>query len=494
MFYRKLFAGVAAFAAALALVPMTTFAQATSHGEGANIAASDGTTYMISGGKRRPYTSAGAFLSYGFNSWGSVVPESDGDRYLPIGSFIPPQDGKIICSDRHSDKGTCYVISGTLKAGFVSEQVFAAQGYSFANALYGDVSWMYADYPIASGASAHKPGTLINRAGTIYLVVDTGLMGIPSMNAFYSWGYALPQVVPANTADASKAQVAIMQNRLPGQLNPREAFTGTVSAKESPLRSTAQLVLGQSDQEVFRVTLSAAANAPLTVEGLGIDFVGDIDMNSIKNVKIFRADNMQQVGSNSGNVVGTGVMSMYFMDPRITISAGTSIDFIVKVQVSPSASGRALGAKLHSIYYISDSGQVVLLQDGTGFPVYGIQHSVQSLNVGYILNIETPSPGEKVVYGSQYPLIWTSTGLSAGARVSRITVKRASMGGDGTVRTLYSNPAGLPTAGKITWNVDESYTAANDYYIEMEILPGSETFGTYTTATQAFFIGPFSYQ
>lgn len=494
MHYRKLLAGIATFAIAMMFVPAATFAQATSHGEGANISASDGTTYMISGGKRRPYTSAGAFLSYGFNNWGSVVPESDGDRTLPIGSFIPPQDGKIICSDRHGDKGTCYVISGTLKAGFVSEQVFTALGYSFANALYGDVSWMYADYPITSGASAHKSGTLINRAGTIYLVVDTGLMGIPSMNAFYSWGYALAQVVPANTADASKVQVAILPTRLPGQLSPREAFIGTVSAKESPLRSTAQLVLGQSDQEVFRVTLSAAANAPLTVEGLGIDFVGDIDMNSIKNVKIFRADNMQQVGSNSGNVVGAGVMSMYFMDPRITLSAGTSMDFIVKVEVSPSASGRALGAKLHSIYYVSDSGQVILLQDGTGFPVYGTQHIIQSLNVGYILNIETPSPGEKVVYGSQYPLIWTSSGLSSGARVSRITVKRASGSGDGTVRTLYSNPAGLPTAGKITWNVDTSYVAANDYYIEMEILPGSETFGTYTTATQVFSIGPFSYQ
>src|SRR6185312_17234132 len=107
---KKIFAVGSAVAMSLALgAPLAALAAV--HADGTNVSDASGTVYMIVSGQRRPYTSAGAFLSYGFNSFASVAQASAEDLALPVGSFIPPQDGSIICSDRGSDKGTCYEIS-----------------------------------------------------------------------------------------------------------------------------------------------------------------------------------------------------------------------------------------------------------------------------------------------------------------------------------------------------------------------------------------------
>ena len=145
-------------------------AKASAHPAGSNVKAPDGTVYLITtDGQKRPYTSAGAFLTYGFNSWGNVSIASAEDLGLPTGSFIPPRDGKIFCSDRGADKGTCYLISGAAKAGFVSESVFKALGFSFSNAIYGDVSWLPSAANIENYDEAHLPGVLIDRKGTIFI-------------------------------------------------------------------------------------------------------------------------------------------------------------------------------------------------------------------------------------------------------------------------------------------------------------------------------------
>jgi hypothetical protein len=82
---------------------------AATHSAGTNIKGADGTIYLVTtDGYKRPYTSAGAFLSYGLNSFAKTQNESTEDSSLKNGWFIPPQDGKIICSDRGADKGTCY--------------------------------------------------------------------------------------------------------------------------------------------------------------------------------------------------------------------------------------------------------------------------------------------------------------------------------------------------------------------------------------------------
>jgi hypothetical protein len=184
---------------------------------GSNIVTPDGTIYTImADGTRRPYTSAGAFLSYGFNTFPGVIAAKDGDLTLTAGSFIPPRDGSVICSDRSPDKGTCYLITAGKKAGFTSATVFKGQGFSFSNSSSGDVSFLETLPPINTSQQAHRYGTLINNEGTIQIIGDNTLIGIPSMDVLISWGYNLISTVLANSYDKTYIQSEVLQTRSPG--------------------------------------------------------------------------------------------------------------------------------------------------------------------------------------------------------------------------------------------------------------------------------------
>ena len=189
---------------------------------GTNIS-SNGTVYMITAdGQKRPYTSAGAFLSYGFNSWSGVVTANSADIALPTGNFIPPRDGKIICSDRGTDIGTCYLITDGKKAAFTSALIFESLGFGFSHALSGDVSFLASAADISNPNEAHPEGVLVNKNGTIYLAGDNGLLGIPDLATLNSWGYSLTDSVNANVADSAKTQVGVMASHKPGALSPFE--------------------------------------------------------------------------------------------------------------------------------------------------------------------------------------------------------------------------------------------------------------------------------
>jgi len=193
------------------------------HPTNTNIAGPDGTVYLIQNGFRSPYTSAGAFLSYGFNSWANVVTANSGDMALPItpygGSstvtyFIPPRNGSLI-----NDKGTIYIMTQGQRAGFVSSQVFLGLGYSFTNAQPGDTSFMGTLAPIDSTAMVHPDGTLVNDSGTIYIMKNGTRMGFPSMDVFTSWGFKIKEVVPANSYDKVAPLSGVVPTKLVSQLN-----------------------------------------------------------------------------------------------------------------------------------------------------------------------------------------------------------------------------------------------------------------------------------
>lgn len=201
--------------------------KAAVHTTGTNVS-SNGTIYLITDdGQRRPYTSAGAFLSYGFNSWSKVSKASEEDLSLPIGSFIPPRDGKIICSDRGIDKGTCYLMTNGKKAAFVSEKVFKDAGFTFTKALYGDVSFLDSDSDINDSADKHRPGVLINKSGTMYLVTSDGLLGVPSADVLKTWGYSSDDVVQASAGDSLLVQSSVISAREGSKLTPSDnSLTG----------------------------------------------------------------------------------------------------------------------------------------------------------------------------------------------------------------------------------------------------------------------------
>ena len=181
----------------------------------------NGTIYMIAvnGTQKLPYTSAGAFLSYSYNSWAIVQKPQSGDLLLPTGNPIPPRDGSIICSDRGTDTGTCYLISVGTKIGFPSEQVFTGQGFSFSKALYGDTSFLKYSGNIQSATQTHSAGVLINEHGTVYLLSDNYVIGIPNIAILSSWGYTLSDVIPANSADEILKNQSTLTMRIPGQLS-----------------------------------------------------------------------------------------------------------------------------------------------------------------------------------------------------------------------------------------------------------------------------------
>lgn len=245
---------------------------------GTNISSPDGTVYTITQENgntvRRPYTSAGAYLSYGFNSWGNVLPANQDDLALPVGSFIPPRDGSIVCSDRGTDKGTCYLITESKRAGFTSEAVFRGLGFDFKNALAGDVSFLNTSPHIDNSSQAHRAGTLVNKDGTVYFVSPTGLLGIPDWIALLSWGYSQADIVPANTADRGASIAGILTSRQAGQISPRDLISTTPPTEtpptaepphsETPYFITEAMTDGNSIQDYSFQFKAAGGLAPYT--------------------------------------------------------------------------------------------------------------------------------------------------------------------------------------------------------------------------------------
>lgn len=334
---KKLFAGVAVFS----MLAVSAPAFAAAHAEGTNVNKA-GTIGMIIGGQFRPYTSAGAFLSYGFNSWSTVVEANADDSALPVGSFIPPQDGSIIFSDRGADKGTGYVISGGSKYGFPTEAIFKGQGYSYANAMWADVSWMPMGGVINSADAAHLPGTLVNNGGTVQLVGNTGLMGVPDLATFNSWGYSFAKVVPANSNDKAKSQTGVMATRQAGQLSPVSVTTtptGPFSAmvsSDNPASTT--LVAGQSTADLAHFTVSGNG----TVNSFTFKRIGVSANTTPSNVYLFEGSNRltDAASFNSDNKV-------VFAGLNWNVSGSRAIS--VRSDIASSAAGQTVGVQLAQV-------------------------------------------------------------------------------------------------------------------------------------------------
>lgn len=358
---KKLLVYITLLCSVTAIVPSLAFA--VPHGSGVNIKTTDGTIYMISpDGTRRPYTSAGAFLSYGFNSWSNVTTASQEDLYLPVGAYIPPQDGKIICSDRGTDKGTCYLISQSKKIGFPSEEVFKNQGFSFSQALYGDVSFITLDTPlsITDSYSAHKAGTLINKDSTIYLVSGNGaVMGIPNLEIFNSWGFKFSDVVPANSSDLPLSVTANLSMRNAGLLNPfyssNANSTYSSNAKvfgTSPSSNIRYVSAGQQDAAIFSFRIDASSQKDLQVQGFEFEIKyypdeqsadGLVTLTSVKDVT------NPSIATNISSSLSGMKAQTTFNGSYITIPAGQSKEFMVYANMSPYLNSGYLGITLKRV-------------------------------------------------------------------------------------------------------------------------------------------------
>jgi hypothetical protein len=235
--------------------------------------------------QRRPFSSGGAFLSYGFLSWAQVQNATAEVSALPQGSIIPPQDGKIFCATatKGSDvSGECSLVTGGMKAAFTSSAVFSGQGFSFARAQYGDSSFLTKTGNISDAAAAHGAGVLVNIDGTVYLVGSSSLMGIPSVSVFESWGYSFADVVTANTADRGMSKSGIMASRTPGHLSPSTSSdsnddnNGPLSGGAGDITVTALSTYG--DEEVGEDD----EDVPVAAFDIEADDNSDVEITSIK--------------------------------------------------------------------------------------------------------------------------------------------------------------------------------------------------------------------
>jgi hypothetical protein len=246
----------------------------------------DGTVWFITSDMhRRPFTSAGALLSYGFLSFSQVKEADSSVTGLPTGDFIAPQDGRIFCATetKGSDvKGECSLVTGGKKAAFTSSTVFSGQGYSFSRAFYGDSSFLSKTSNVDNASAQHMPGTLINNGGTVQLVVSGGLWGVPSMDVFNSWGWSFADVVPANSADKLLSQTGVIPARMAGQLVPT-ATTGTpvdngdlngsvgdITVTASSVYSAEQIGEGESDQGVLAFKVKAGNDSDVRINSVKV--------------------------------------------------------------------------------------------------------------------------------------------------------------------------------------------------------------------------------
>ncbi|MDE2311653.1 MAG: hypothetical protein KGJ93_00985 [Patescibacteria group bacterium] len=428
---KKVFAVGSAVAMTLSLaVPFV--ASAAVHSAGTNVLASDGTIWMVtSNNTRRAYTSAGAFLSYGFNSFATVVPASAEDLALPVDSagFIPPQDGKIICSDRGADKGTCYLITGGMKAGFTSASVFTGLGFSFSRAQKGDVSFMSSTSNINNTTMAHLPGVLVNNNGTVQLMGGSGLLGIPDLNTFNSWGYSFADVVPANSADKAMTQTGVMAARVAGQLSPSWTTTpgqppvppvgGSLSVSLSSMTPAASnYAVGAAFLPFTSVNFTAGSNPVVvttvkaTRSGLGAD-------SNLNNMYLYSGSTMlaQSASFQNGVVTFTNSAGLF------TVPANTTMTVTIKGDL---ASGS--GSGLTYAFGINSASDIVSNASGVSgtFPVTG--NTVTSASVSSpslaTLTVAAVAVGTSVNAGTQNVLAgqWNLTSANSTVAVKGVTL------------------------------------------------------------------------
>ncbi len=391
---KKLFAVGSASAMILASLPLV--ASAAVHAAGSNVV-SNGTVYWINAsGQKQAYTSAGAFLSYGFNSWSNVVAASAEDLALPSGGFVPPMDGSLI-----NDNGTVYLMTNGMRAGFTSAANFTGLGYSFANVIPGDTSFLASASLINSTAMAHPVGTLVNQSGTVYLMTTAGKMGIPSLSVFNSWGYSFSKVVPANSYDAAIGMNSgIMLERMAGQLNPTGTTvvtptTGSVSvgaATTMPASSTIAADVTNGQTLVNLADFNFMGNGAVT--SVVVKRTGVSADSTLSNVYLFDGANRLTDGAS----ITSGSMATFANSAGLfTVNGSKTIS--VRADIAGNTAGQTVGIQLVSAM----TGSTAV----AGTPVSGNTHTIATASLA-TLALTVPSDSGDTDPGSDV-LVWQGT-------------------------------------------------------------------------------------
>ncbi len=451
---KKIFAIGSTSAMLLAAVPFV--ASAAAHAAGTNVV-SNGTVYFVNtSGQKQPYTSAGAFLSYGFNTWADVVAASAEDLALPTGSFVPPSDGSLI-----NDKGTVYLMVNGMPSGFTTEPNFLGLGYSYKNVLAGDVSFLAKGSNIGTTAMSHPVGTLVNDKGTVYLMTASGKMGIPSLSVFNSWGYSFAKVVPANSYDSAIAMSSgVMNARVAGQLNPTGStvnippVSGNLSvsaASDMPVART--LVKGEAVSDLAHFTFYGTGTVTaVTLKRYGVS--ADATLN---NVYLFDGSTRltDSASVSSGSTINfTNAGGLFTVNGSKTVAVRADI-------LSTAAAGETVGVQLTSA--MSGSNSV------SGAPVSGNLHTVATATLatvalGAVTQSGATNPGtdinvwQSTATVSTRDVLMTRLALRQVGSIVSADVNNFKLFVDGV---QVSSASSLDSNGYVTFSFSKALTTGN---------------------------------
>lgn len=372
---KKLFAVGSAAAMLAALVP--SLAAAAPHQAGMNCLSGTTVYYIDASGHKDAYTSAGAFLSYGTNSWSNVVQCSAEDMALPSGNFVTPASGKLYLSTQ--DGKTVYVITNGQRAGFTNPAALLGLGYSFSKVTPADTSFMTTLAPISTAAMAHPIGTLINDNGTIKLVVAGGVEGIPTVATFNSWGYSFNDVVLANSYDRALPMTGgVMPSAVPGYLDPIALGSGNNNnnpgnpnitpssgivvslASDNPAANT--IVSGQSTADLAHFNFSGSG----TVTQLTLNRIGVSSNTLLNNVYLYNGNLRITDGSSvnsSGQIVFNNASGLFTSPANISVRAdiatGANTQTVgVSVASAMSGSNSVSGTPSGNLFTVANPSDV----------------------------------------------------------------------------------------------------------------------------------------
>lgn len=481
---KKIFAVATSGAIAVAsLAAFAGVASAAVHSTGSNVV-SNGTVYFLDGTSKRPYTSAGAFLSYGFNSWAGVVAASPEDLALPTGAFVPAADGSLI-----NDMGTVYLITNGQREGFTSAANFLGLGYSFSNVLAGDTSFMTSGPVISTTDMAHPAGTLVNQAGTVYLLTATGKQGIPSLAVFNSWGYSFGKVVPANSYDnALPMSSGIMPTFVAGCLSPLNCTstgpgTGTGTGTPPPVTGNVNVTLSTDTPAGSPTVVASQASADIgnftfngtgTVTSLTLTRIGVSSNNALDNVYLYQGGSRLTSGAsvNTNNTVTFSNASGLF-----TVNGPTEIHVTADIDALATA-GQTVGFQLTS----GMTGTTAI----AGTPVSSNFSQIavaQNLATAILGSLPTPSTGN-VNAGTTNYVLWSDS-----VAVSNHAVNLASA----SFEEIGSAPASALQNWALYLDGTQVATAAgvntNNYIVFTPTNPVALNTGSHTLEVHADIIG-----
>jgi len=478
---KKIFAVGSAVAMTLSLaVPFV--ASAAVHADGTNVDKS-GTVGMIVSGQFRPYTSAGAFLSYGFNSWASVVTANAEDMSLPTGSFIPPQDGKIFCAEVTKDsdvKGECSLITGGQKAAFTSAAVFTGLGFSFSKAVYGDSSFMSKTTNIDNTTAAHRPGVLVNNNGTVQLVGSTGLLGIPDLATFNSWGYSFANVVPANAADKTMTQTGVMAARVAGQLSPTALVPCTSNCGAPVVSGSVSAMLASDSPAASTIVKGAAAvnmakyvfNGTGTITSFTLKRFGVSADTVLKNVYLYEGNTRL---TDAASVGGSSTVTFANASGLFTVSGSKTITVVAEIDnSSETTSGQTVGVQL--------TGYAVASGSPTSVTISGNVMTVSSVTLSTV-DFGTISPANSSFDPAKDTEVFKSM-VSIGTR--DVTLSRLAIRQIGSVNNSDLNNFRLRIDGN---QVAQVQNLSADGYAYFSFSPVTLKSGTRTFSVLADIVG-----